>query len=294
MKTVTQLISILIISVFLIFITTFFLQQNMLNDSNMQHANFPNKISKVAKYNNKDNTIKLEGYVVSVDDARFNNIKPLLNALGIEIHQHVPHPFDSEVVLKAIEEFPLGWDLDIKIRGKCMSNRMAFFDLVHNFANDKNAKNTSWRLIFEDDADLHPSLKPSQAQKAIQEGLRLAADDGAMFMGVCMPVNCTDNRTLTDSSIVAAKCTGICAHALAFTKWKAKIIASLIDELLKPGNPHRTQNFDEMLQFYSIEHKILALGLNLKSPIPDVYEHYGLFFQNRGKFPSFINEGLQL
>jgi hypothetical protein len=137
-------------------------------------------------------------------------------------------------------------------------------------------------------------LKPSQAQKAIQEGLILAADDGALFMGVCMPVNCIDNRTLTDSSIVAAKCSGICAHALAFTKWKAKIIASLIDELLKPGNPHRTQNFDEMLQFYSVEHKILALGLNLKSPIPDVYEHYGLFFQNRGKFPSFINEGLQL
>jgi len=55
---------------FIIFITPFCLQRAILNDINLQHVSFHNKTSKVVKYNHKDSNVKLEGYVLSMDDAK--------------------------------------------------------------------------------------------------------------------------------------------------------------------------------------------------------------------------------
>jgi hypothetical protein len=309
-RTLVQFCLILVVSMFVIFITPLCLQQVVVNEINSDVVlKATTSVIEMKRLNNKNHNAKFEGYIVSRDEMRFNNTKATLAALDINCHQYVPHEYDSNEVVKAVTEYVFCNEMvkamlenpaNIQRHAqrmylqKCMSNRMAFFDLLHDFVDDKTIKNDSWRLFFEDDADVHPKLKPSEMKYAIQKGMELAANDGILFLGICLPLDCEDQVELGNLNITAARCVGICAHALAFTKWKAKIIASLIDELLKPGNPHRTQNFDEMLQFYSVEHKILALGLNLKSPIPDVYEHYGLFFQNRGKFPSFINEGLQL
>lgn len=307
-RTFVQFCLILVVSMFVIFITPLCLQQAVVNDINSGIVlKATTSMIDMKRLNNKNHNAKFEGYIVSRDEMRFNNTKATLAALNINCHQYVPHEYDSNEVVNAVTEYVLCDEMvkamlenpaNIQRHAqkmylqKCMSNRMAFFDLLHDFVDDNNIKNDTWRLFFEDDADVHPKLKPSEMKYAIQKGMELAADDGIIFLGICLPLNCEDQVALGNLNITAARCVGICAHALAFTKWKARIILSYIDELLKPGNPHRGENFDAMIMEYSKEHKIWALGLELHSPNPNFVEHQGLFYQNREKFRSFMNEGL--
>lgn len=307
-RTLIRFSLILVVSTFVIFIAPLCLQQVVVDeiDSDIVLKATTSMID-MDILNNKNHNAKFEGYIVSRDKIRFNNTKSTLATLDINCHQYAPHEYDSNEVVNAVKKYVLCNEMvkamledpaniqrhsQMMYLQKCMSNRMAFFDLLHDFVDDNNIKNDSWRLFFEDDADIHPKLKRSEMKYAIQKGMELAANDGIIFLGICRPLDCEGEVALGKLNITAARCTGICAHALAFTKWKARIILSYIDELLKPGNSHRGDNFDAMIMEYSKEHKIWALGLELHSPNPNFEEHQGLFFQNREKFRSFMNEGL--
>lgn len=306
-RTLVRFCLILVVSTFVIFIAPLCLQQVVVDEINSDIVKATTSTIDMDILNNKNHNAKFEGYIVSRDEIRFNNTKATLATLDINCHQYAPHEYDSNEVVNAVKKYVLCNEMvkamlddpsniqrhsQMMYLQKCMSNRMAFFDLLHAFVDDKNIKNDSWRLFFEDDADIHPKLKQSEMKYAIQKGMELAANDGIIFLGICRPLDCEGKVALGNLNITAARCAGICAHALAFTKWKARIILSYIDELLKPGNSHRGDNFDAMIMEYSKEHKIWALGLELHSPNPNFDDHQGLFFQNREKFRSFMNEGL--
>ena len=137
---------------------------------------------------------------------------------------------------------------------------------------------------------LHPDLNDLLAQEVLAKGMKVAASDGIMYLGICGPRNCQD-RTKLSRYIEASRCWGACTHAFALTKWKTGGFLSYMDQIKTPDNVNITSMyFDQLMRSYGTQvHKIWVLGSNLKSL--QMHDHYGLVFQDRTHFPSVINSG---
>jgi hypothetical protein len=180
---------------------------------------------------------------------------------------------------------------------KVFSNRMAFVSAMQAFVDDDSVGWDSWRFFFEDDISLHPSLTPDQAKEALAKGLALAAGDGAIYLGICGP-KCSagavhlriKRRSNAHSvSVDAAQCSGTCAHAFGFKKWKA--IGFLLHmNNLEMESEYKRMYFDRVLLAYALQvHRIWVVGSNLRSPAKGISDHFGILFQDRDAFHSTIS-----
>ncbi len=237
----------------------------------------------------------VRGYIVSVDETRYNNSKKVLEDIGLEPHPYYPFTYDSKEVRQSWAKFQKtakgspkfvrrSFNLNETIwRHKLWSNRLAFLDLLQNFVDDKSVNVNTWRFFFEDDIAIHPNTTVAEVRQAIQKGMKLATN-GAMYLGICFPEGCTD-RLILSKSIVAHRCFGLCAHAFGLTKWKAHSILAFV----KKETSYSNYVFDVLLNTYGRGEKIWTLGTNLLNPCPTTFKkHAGMIFQNQDQYPSFM------
>jgi len=95
------------------------------------------------------------------------------------------------------------------------SHRMA----LHHIANDPDLRDHDWSIILESDSRLHPDAV-SEARILVESAISLENQNvsgyGFIYLGACAP---------TCKNVVGSfgrNCIGYCAHALAFTKQRAK------------------------------------------------------------------------
>lgn len=241
----------------------------------------------------------LEGVVLSMKAERFSHTREVLHKnLNITVTQYIPLQYNSPEVEQALEKFFQGsqeyhTDQNLKV----FSNRMAFVSAMQAFVDNDSVGWDSWRFFFEDDISLHPSLTPDRAKEALAKGLALAAGDGAIYLGICGPT-CSagavhlhiERRSNAHSvSVDAAQCSGTCAHAFGFKKWKA--IGFLLHmNKLEMESEYKRMYFDQVLVAYALQvHRIWVVGSNLQSPAKGMSNHFGILFQDRDAFHSTIS-----
>jgi hypothetical protein len=241
--------------------------------------------------------------VISMDDGRFEHTARVLRGLRFRVQRVVPPRFDSAaVVVTGVAEF--GRDFANYTRGlKALSHRIVWETVVDAVARSAGPS-SCWHYVFEDDIDLHPAVSPSTARELFARGEDLAHPDGFMYLGIC-----GSECESTTSSF--KRCAGQCAHALAFTPERAVTLVSDAYAALprkwtdafeirkhlwkrrwtarEPPPSYaldRRMYFDQPLLFLGRRKPALVVGANLKSP--DWWDHYGVFYQKRTKFPSTL------
>jgi hypothetical protein len=234
-----------------------------------------------------------QGVVLNVRTDCFNHTKSMLEHLDIRITQQKPLKYNNLEVDQELEKFQGGsrkYHTDEYL--KVFSKRMAFIFAMQAFANDVLVDWNSWRFFFEDDISLHPSLTPDQAKEILANGLALAEDDGVVYLGICGP-HCVEPVEPLGYGYDAERCSGACAHAFGFRRWKASQFLLHMDNLvIESPDPHvESMYFDRLLVAYALQvHRIWVIGSNLQSPTKDGYDHYGILFQDRDTFNSSIED----
>ena len=234
-----------------------------------------------------------DGIVLSLNNNCFTHTKGVLKKLDIRAVQKVPLSYRSEAVDKGLETFVGSRSYHKDEYLKVWSNRMAFIDSFEDFVFDTTCDHSTWRFFFEDDIQLHPSVSSREAKQILARGLALAHKDGAVYLGICGP-KCSDSQGL-DKGVEARRCTGACAHAFGFQKWKMREFLSTMSglSLLEPENPTFLAGIyldRYLLAFGTQVHKIWVLGGNLKSPVGSVDDHFGMLYQDRATFHSEIKQ----
>lgn len=232
-----------------------------------------------------------DGIVLSMNDNRFTHTKDVLKKLDIRAVQKVPLSHRSEAVDKGLDTFVGSQSYHNDELLKVWSNRMAFIDSFEAFVSDTTCDRNTWRFFFEDDIQLHPSLSSREAKISVARGLALAHKDGAVYLGICGP-KCSDSQGL-GNGVEARRCSGTCAHAFGFQKWKMREFLSTMSDLtmVDPNQPTLLVGIymDRYLWAFGTQvHKIWVLGGNLKSPVASVDDHFGMLYQDRATFHSEI------
>eukprot|EP00597_Dinobryon_sp_UTEXLB2267_P018366 CAMPEP_0201109922 /NCGR_PEP_ID=MMETSP0812-20130820/68344_1 /ASSEMBLY_ACC=CAM_ASM_000668 /TAXON_ID=98059 /ORGANISM="Dinobryon sp., Strain UTEXLB2267" /LENGTH=157 /DNA_ID=CAMNT_0047372137 /DNA_START=414 /DNA_END=887 /DNA_ORIENTATION=+ len=123
--------------------------------------------------------------------------------------------------------------------------------------------------------------------------------DGILYLGLCRHDNSICEALLPseqlphlDNKVAFQRCSGGCAHAFGVVKWKAPFLLSVLESLHNEYSDYNDFHyFDVGLRtFGQLVHPILLAGSNLPSPLlgHKPYNHVGLFYQDRGKFPTTI------
>lgn len=233
----------------------------------------------------------IHGYILSSVKTRYDYASGVLGKFNIIPHQYVPPSYKSKEVYNAMEQYhnSTRYHKDVK-NLKMFSQRMAHTGMLHDFVNDQNAKINSWRFFFEDDIEIHPMVTPNMSKEFLVKGLQLGSGDGMIYLGICGPGASTEVAQL-GYGVNARRTFGTCTHAYGVTKWRAAGILSHLDKLELPYADSRKgmMFYDLLMRTYgSSVTKAWVLGVNLRSPVPDV-SHWGLIYQDRIKYPSFIS-----
>lgn len=229
-----------------------------------------------------DDTV--HGYIISNREERFQFASAALVALNLTPHQHVPWDYRAAEVDAALEAFHGSREYPHSaVDRKMFSNRMAHTQLLREFVDDAAAGMSSWRFFFEDDVAVHPAVA-SNASAVLVKGMGVAAADGMLHLGICAPAAGGGREVEVAMGVVAARTYGYCSHGYGVTKWRAAAMLGTLDSL-KVG-----LFFDVSLRAYA-EHVVRtwAVGVNLASPSPCAWDHFGIVYQDRLRFPSYVN-----
>lgn len=243
-----------------------------------------------------DTTFELHGYILSAVKSRYEYASSVLQKFNIIPHHYVPYSYKSQLVYDEMESY----NNSTMFHGdphnlKMFSHRMAHTGMLYDFVNDHTAKMNSWRFFFEDDIEIHPNVSAAEARASLAKGLELGSGDGILYLGICGPGKVTEPPESLTPGIFARRTHGTCTHAYGVTKWRAQGMLSHIDKVklrVPPGSkdPRKGYMFYDFVTraYGETVTKAWILGMNLKSPVPDV-NHWGLVYQDRLKYPSFIS-----
>jgi hypothetical protein len=151
-----------------------------------------------------------------------------------------------------------------------------------------------WSFVFEDDINF---IEPSKFSlpnyinvlQELMQNSEIQINHGVFYLGICGPIFSNDSRSListnTNNSLLSSKGYGWCAHAMGLTTKRAKDF--WIEMSLYRPNPDAAIDF--FLREYCIRsrNQFYILGSNLHWP-PGT-DHYGIAFQDRGRFRSEMN-----
>ncbi|CAF4063522.1 unnamed protein product [Rotaria magnacalcarata] len=236
-------------------------------------------------------------YIITSTDRRFNSTyKELTNALprffNIICKQSVLHN-DSRImghgqvnVLSLILTHISIWD-EIGSRSE---NELGENNWVFVFEDDIGVVTATAvrRLYRKIDARRNYAIPANIVAKTIEEGLKLAKNDGILYLGMCGPVfmdNATTIQYSRDRLIQFRRGLYFCTHAIAYTKWRARRLWS---DLATYGLFHREIGSDTIAREWQRLSKTYPLSAATNIHWPPGTGHYGLFFQDRGKHPSII------
>ena len=159
-----------------------------------------------------------------------------------------------------------------------------------------------WAFFLEDDVDWHPAIKdkPQAIAAALSRGLEVAQKEGFAMLGWCEAKLGNFDHWYSDD-VVVRRGNGMCAHALAMTRWRA---ATMEKEL----NIFRTNSADDVHidvllrqwirkgqgRDFGICGGVYLLGANLtiSSGPPGggvIANMVGLLFQDRARHASHVH-----
>ena len=178
---------------------------------------------------------------------------------------------------------------------KYASNQLSFIDLW-TYVIPKHSKHDElqWSFIFEDDVNFNNSSKvflPNYIS-ALQE-LMINPDvqlkDGFIYLGICGPTFHNTTHPLitsnTNGTLVSQRTYGYCLHASGITARRARLfwgeIASYRPNL-------RDASLDLQLRDYSIRSKNYFHTFGSNFLYPPGTGHYGIAYQDRGKFSTTV------
>jgi hypothetical protein len=180
---------------------------------------------------------------------------------------------------------------------KKFSSNLLSFITVWTYEIPKYSKNgeREWSFVFEDDVNfIEPSkvslLNYTNAVQELMQNQEIQLDHGVFYLGICGPTFANNSRPLvtkfSNNSLLSYKGYGWCAHGMGLTTKRAKDF--WLDMSLYRPTPDGAIDF--FLREYCIRSRkdYYILGSNLHWP-PQT-GHYGIAFQDRGRFYSGMNE----
>lgn len=205
----------------------------------------------------------VNGYVLSVNQARLTRMQHLLHHLHVRPVHLPPVPLDDPQIVNATK----------------FAHKRIYSQLLTStrFWQHQCTTKNDWVLVFEDDCALHPSLNAEQFVRAVQEGFQRYRDYGFFYLGLCGP---TFEGPSVDvgGGVEARNAYGSCAHAYAIYCPKAPLLLQslpisedfwILDVQLREG--------------WRNSGGVPLLGWNLISP--QAADHVGLLFQDRHELP---------
>ncbi|CAF4471022.1 unnamed protein product [Rotaria socialis] len=172
---------------------------------------------------------------------------------------------------------------------------------------DHELGENDWVFVFEDDVGIVPPAimnsfyrkiytiwkyaKPNPILgKTIEEGLKLAKNDGILYLGACGPVfmdNDTNIQNSRNRLIQFRRGVYFCTHAIAYTKWRTRRFWSALATYRlfqrEVGSGTIAREWQRLSKAYPF-----SAAANIHWP-PNT-GHYGFFYQTRGNHPSIIQE----
>lgn len=120
----------------------------------------------------------------------------------------------------------------------------------------------------------------------IEQGLRMAKDDGILYLGTCgpeYPPNITTTLYSSDGLFKLRRGAYFCTHAVAYTKWRARRIWS---DFAVYRFFHSEIGSDTIARQWMYLSKNFPLSLAANIHWPPTTGHFGFFYQDRGAIPS--------
>ena len=165
-------------------------------------------------------------YVISGKDERWEHSRSVLATLHISAERVWPPKPSLHLArtLYSYHDYDRHANMTDDHHQRYMSLLAAWRHVLSHIAHHPDLGPDEWALAFEDDISLHDNLTLAAARAAILHGFSLARTDGWLYLGVCQTGGhgqCWNGTTVIHNGVEYAKCTGVCSHALAFTKRKA-------------------------------------------------------------------------
>ena len=233
---------------------------------------------------------QLPAFVISGIDERWQHVSGVLQAVGFARPQRFA-PVEASRTNADAESLPEAYDAIINTTSKVVQRELAlratFYRLFHTIAKLSSLGEDDFACLFEDDIAVHPSLNHTSLASILDFGSSLARKEGLLYLGSCAP-RCDDHFTRVHEEVEYAKCSCSCTHAFAVTRRRAR---SLAVDLHSNMVEHRIvgHTIDDLLKYYSLFKSLSwVAGTNLVSP--EAEGHKGVFFQNRLRFKSLINQ----
>jgi hypothetical protein len=156
-----------------------------------------------------------------------------------------------------------------------------------------------WAFFLEDDVDWHPAIKdkPQAIAAALSRGLEVAQKEGFAMLGWCEAKLGNFDHWYSDD-VVVRRGNGMCAHALAMTRWRAATMAAELD--IFRTNSAEDVHIDVLLREWIRKGEgshfgtggggyLLGANLTIQSGPPgdsEIAKMVGLLFQDRVRHVS--------
>jgi len=184
----------------------------------------------------------------------------------------------------------------VELWKKWSSNLLAFVDIwTYEIPKYSNNNELEWSFIFEDDVNFcDPStvslpnfIAPLQE---IMHNPEVQLKDGFLYLGICGPDFNNDSQPIisknTNNSLISKKGYGFCLHATGITAKRAKMFWGEIASY-RPNSGEKS--LDYQVREYSMKSKNFFYTFGSNFHYPPGTGHYGVAFQDRGKFWSSIS-----
>jgi hypothetical protein len=243
--------------------------------------------SNSTKYNSKLVPIRPNAFIITTEcySSRFNATKE-------NIERVFPNYFNI-YCFKAISlKDPRIHTIPSSVLKKFSSNLISFATIwTYEIQKYSQVDDDEWSFVFEDDVNF---LDPSKFSlpnyiSALQELMNnpeIHQKHELFYLGICEPIYENNTQplvaTFSNNSLFSHKGYGFCAHAMGFTTRRARHFWTEIS-LYRPS-PDAA--IDLFLRDYCIRsgNRYYVLGSNFQWP--PATGHYGIAFQDRGRFSS--------
>lgn len=183
---------------------------------------------------------------------------------------------------------------NVSLWKKYSSNLLAFVDIwTYKIPNQPNTNKYEWAFIFEDDVNFNKPSKVSLRNyiKALEEIMyypEIQSEQGFLYLGICGP-KYNDTRPFisknTNNRLLSRRGYGFCLHATGITKHRARLFWAEISSHRPSPND---ASLDLHIRSYCIRSNTYFYTLGSNLHYPPGTGHFGIAYQDRGRFPTTV------
>lgn len=175
-----------------------------------------------------------KGYVISMDEERYNHTAALLRSVGIQPIHVQPVPLNSAILQLEFQliapqwpGFPIG----------ALSNKYTHRLAQQKIACDPDLGDNDFSFVFEDDIALHRMIQPQNVAGVLRSAAQAAQSGGVMYLGMC-GADCSHVNDVTVANVPASRCCGRCLHAYGVVKRRAAWLYEELKHKAYKGDGH--------------------------------------------------------